>query len=245
MVDKIEPISLVNKLVRTEDAGEGINNTAVVSFMYPNFITKNEVYFDYENNVIYTGKYHKGIKEELSHGTKNFICISNIGMQDIDFTDRETVINILYSKFGKKPKEEVQKALESMNEDDFWSYFKHFWVTGHSKLEDSNTSIFHLYMVLGKQRHEILQVYFKLKELYPDSVIFSSVLSFIEKSLNLDEVTSQSGRYIKLLQDFNRVYSNNIIPIIQRVYVMKCSTKEDKEYRTLWLLMQLGKGAII
>lgn len=231
--------------MKTVDGQEGINNTSVLSFMYPDFLVKDEIFFDYENNIIYTGGYNKDIRGELTHGTKNFICVSNTGIQDVDFTNRETIIDILYSKWGKKPKDEVKNALENMSDGDFWLYFKKFWITGRSRVEDANISIFNLFRVLGKQRHDILETYFKLREFYPDSMIFSSVLSFIEKSMDLDNISVQSGNYLKLLTDFNRGYGDKVVPIIQRAYTLECRNAKDKEYRTLWLLMQIGKGAMI
>ena len=90
-----------------------------------------------------------------------------------------------------------------------------------------------------------MKVYFRLKEFYPDNYIFSGILSFLEKSMNLDDISVKSGRYLKMLQDFNREYKDKIVPIIQRAYTMVAVSKEDKEYRTFWLLMQLGKGAMI
>lgn len=244
-MSNVEEISLVNKLVKTVDTSEGINNTSILSFMYPDFLVKDEIFFDYENDIIYTGGYYKDVKEDLIHGTKNFICISNTGIQDIDFTVRENIIEILYSKWGKTPKENVLRDLGNMSDGDFWNYFKTFWITGKSKIEDADVNIYNLFMVLGKQRHEILEVYFKLRDYYPDSMIFSSVLSFLEKAIDLDNVSVQSGSYLKLLTNFSKGYRDKIVPIVQRAYTMESKSKQDKEFRTLWLLMQLGKGAIV
>ena len=241
----MEELSLINKLVRTVDSSEGINNTSIITFMYPDFITKEDIFFDYENDVIYTGGYYREVREDLQHGTKRFICISNTGIQDIDFTNRDTIIDILYSKWNKKLSDSTRNALENMSEGDFWLYFKKYWVTGKSKVEEADVNIFDLYKVLGKQRHDILKVYFKLRDFYPDSMIFSSVLSFLEKSVDLENTSVQSGRYLKLLTEFSNGYKDKVIPVVQRAYTLKCTEPKDKEYRTLWLLMQLGKGAII
>ena len=76
-------------------------------------------------------------------------------------------------------------------------------------------------------------------------MIFNGVLSFIEKSMNLEDVVINSGKYLKLLVDFNKSFDKVIISVIQKVYTMKCVNDTDIEYRTLWLLMQLGKGNIL
>ena len=71
------------------------------------------------------------------------------------------------------------------------------------------------------------------------------MLSFLEKSRNLEDVVVNSSKYLRLLVDFNKSYDKIIVPIIQRVYTMECKNDTDREYRTLWLLMQLGKGNIV
>lgn len=242
---KILPITLIGKSVRTVDSSSGVDVTDIVSYMYPDFEKRNEILFDKDNKIIYTGKYYAGVKKDLEEGTKDFIEICNIGIQDIDLTDRDIMINILYSKFGKEPREEVKETLNSLSDVDFSNYFKKFWVSGRSKLESSEYSLFDLYNTLGGQRHDILKCYFQLSETYSDTYIFSGVLSFIEKALNPDMVSSQSGRYLKLLSNFRNLYKNTARQVVRQAYTMKVRTKEDKRYRTLWLLMQFGKGVMI
>lgn len=239
----MEKISLIGKFVKT--VGSGVDNTSILNFMYPDFITKDEVFYDNDNKIIYVGKSYQGLKEDLESGTKQYIAVMNTGVSDLDFTDRNTIINVLYGKWGKEPKEGVLNLIDTMTDNDFWKYFKEYWIIGKSSIENADVSLFDLYSVLGKQRHDIMKIYFRLKEYYPDNYIFSGILSFLEKSMNLDEVSTKSDRYLKMLQDFNREYSSQIIPIIQRVYTMKGNGKDDKEYRTFWLLMQLGKGGMI
>lgn len=244
-MDDSAKITLENKLVRVVNTSEGIDNTGIISFMYPSFISKSEIFFDYENNIIFTGKNRTGLRQELEHGTKSFIALVSNGMFDIDFTNRETAIKVLYSKWDKEPTDDTRKILESMTENDFWDYFKKFWILGTSKSENKGVTIYDLYKVLGKQKFDILKVYFRLREVYEDSTIFSAVLSFIEKALNPDQVSSQNGLYIKMLREFSESYKGQMIPIIKRAYMMKSDTSGEREYRTLWVLMQLGKGNII
>lgn len=245
MEDIREKLSLVNKVVRVVDSAEGIDNSGIISFMYPNFIPKDEIFFDYENNILFTGKYKSGIREELAHGTKNFIALSNVN-PDIDFTDRETIVRVLYNRWNKVPSEQVLGILvDNMNEYEFWDYFKKFWILGRSSLDEKVIPMYELHDLLGKQRYDILKKYLEMREVYSDSTIFTSVLGFIEKAMNPDMVSSKSGLYLKKLNAFKESYGKQIVPIIQRVYVMKGNTSADKEYRTLWLLMQLGKGNAI
>ena len=240
-----ERVSLVNKAVRTISLSDKVDNTGLVSFMYPDFIIRDELFFNHNDNVIYMGKYSTPLRKEIESGTKNFIAISNSGMYDIDFTNRDTMIRVLYSKWDKQPSSEFRKVLDSMSPTDFIDFFKKFWVLGSHKHENIKVTMFSLYKLFGKQNHDILKVYYQLREVYSSGMIFSSTLNFIEKALNPEMVSSQSGGYVKLLESFNREFGDSIRPILLNVYKMPCETEGDRDYRTLWLLMQLGKGNII
>ena len=237
-----EEYSLINKIVRTYDERSGDDVSGIVPFMYPDFIVKDEIFFDYENKIIYTGAYSSSLKQELEHGTKEFIAISNKGMSDIDLSDRDTAISVLYNKWSRKISDNTREVLNSMSNKEFWNYFKKYWVVGKSQIDDKSKTLYSLYQVLGKQRSDILKTYFELREVYSDSTIFSSVLSFIEKALNPDTVSSQNGYYLKLLNDFRSNFGAVAVRAVQGAYVLDCKSSSQKEYRTIWLLMQLGKG---
>lgn len=238
--------SLINKVVKVEDTKEGINYLDLVCFMYPNYELRTEFnILDGNRDIIFVGKVNSSVVSSLKENTRSFIAINNIGIQDIDLTIRDSAIKVLYGKFNKEPSEKVYSTLNSMSDYDFIKYFKTFWFLGRSKIDNVDISLWDLYCVLGKTRHEILKVYLELRESYSDSIIFSGVLSFLEKSRNLEDVVVNSSKYLRLLVDFNKSYDKLIVPIIQMVYTMECKNDTDREYRTLWLLMQLGKGNIV
>ena len=239
----MEKIFLENSLVRT--VSEGVDCTGLLPFFFPNYEQKDSIFYDKDNYVLYTGKYSSGLKKMLSDGTKGFVAVCNIGMFDYDITDRDTVLRVVYSKWDKEPRESVYRFMESLSDEDFYDFIKKFWITGKSKVDLSNKSVFSLYKTLGKQRHDILKCYFDLREDYTDNMIFSSILSFIEKSLNPDIVSSTNGTYLSLLDNFRKEYGKNIVNIISTAFTMKCRNASDREYRTLWVLMQLGKGEMI
>ena len=237
--------SLIGKIVRTYNESTGEDVSGIVPFMYPDFLVKDDIFFDYENKIIYTGEYTSTLKEDLTHGTLEFIALSNKGMTDIDLSERDTAISVLYDKWGRKVSDTTREALNSMSEKEFWGYFKKYWVVGKSKIDDKSKSLYSLYQVLGKQRNDILKSYFELREVYSDSTIFSSVLSFIEKSLNPESVSSQNGYYLKLLNDFRTNFGSVAVRAVQDAYILECKSSSQKEYRTLRLLMQLGRGNIL
>jgi hypothetical protein len=90
-----------------------------------------------------------------------------------------------------------------------------------------------------------MKLYFELRESYDDNVIFSSLLSFMEKAMDPESYEHLSGGYVKALKDFNKLYGDNIRALVRKAYMMKSSSSGEKEYRTIWLLYQLGKGNLI
>lgn len=245
MAENIEPISLINKIVKVVDKQANIDNTGIVSFMYPDFIVKDDIFFDYENSIIYIGRYNYNLKKELEHGTKQFIALCDTGVQDIDFTDRETNIKVLYSKWNKKISDNTKEVLMNLNQKDFWDYFKKFWILGTSTLDESSLPIYKLHSLLGGQRFDILKMYFELRESYSDSTIFSSVLSYIEKAMNPDKISSQNGLYIKQLENFRKAYGITAGDIILSIYKLPSDVDSEKTYRLLNMLMRFGKGDFI
>lgn len=239
----MEKIFLENKLVRT--VSEGVDCTGLLPFMFPNYEQKDRIFYDKDNLILYTGKYSSGIRKELEEGTKGFVAICNVGMYDYDITDRETLLHVVYSKWDREPKENVYKFVENLSDDDFYDFIKKFWILGKSKVEFSKRFIFNLYKTLGKQRYDILKCYFDLREEFKDSMIFSSVLSFIDKSLDIDSISSSNGNYLTMLENFRKEYGKTIVNIISSAYTIECKNSMDREYRTLWVLMQLGKGAMV
>ena len=62
--------------------------------------------------------------------------------------------------------------------------------------------------------------------------------------MNVDMVSSSSGKYLMLLNDFNKSFGGSIRKILYKVYKMKVYSDEDKEKRLKYLLYSIGKGVI-
>lgn len=236
---------LVNQLVKTKNSF-GDDLTYILEFMYPQYIKKENVFCDYRNDIIYVGQYCPNLREILSKGTHSFIGVCNNGIPDVDLTNREQAVHVLFSKFNKNPSERISVVLNSISDKDFWDFFKRYWVLGKSRIEDiKNLSLWDLFLCLGKQRRDIFQVYYKLRDIYPDSYVFSGVLSFVEKSCRLEEISVKNGLYLKLLKEFHYRYGKEIKRIIMHVYEMDSYSISAKEYRTFVLLYSLGRGDIL
>lgn len=236
---------LVNKSVKTKDIEKGIDYTDLLLYMHFRYEIVEEVnVFTRNSNVVYVGKRYKTLEKDLKEYTKSYVWVCNTGSYDIDFTIRKNILNCVYDKFDKKLKDNIVEELDNYPYDSFVQYCKEVWTVGKSKLDDSTVTIWDLYKTLGKSRAEIFKVYIELKKTRKDSMIFSSILSFIEKSQDYKNLTNISGTYYNMLKTFHSVYGNEIPQIIKKIYTMKCKTDSDREYRTLYLLMLLGRGTI-
>lgn len=232
MADRVK-ISLINKTVLVDDY-------SLLEFMFPSFEVREDIFFDYEKDIIYIGENQTNLKKMLERGTRSFI--STVGVYDYDLTNRDTLIFVLYDKWGKIPSERVTEILGEMSTYEFMDYFKKYWVLGSSKLDlEGGVNIFDLYRVLGKSKHDIFKVYMELRKSYDDGYILRCVLSFIEKAYNPDMVSSTSGRYLQMLRDFSKEQGVSMKPILYTLYTMKAG----RAYKTAWLLNKLGKGELV
>ena len=243
--EKKEPLSLINKIVKVKDSSNGIDNTGIIPFMYPDFIVKDELFFDYDNSVIINAKYSPNLKSELQHGTKQFIALCDSGMQDIDFTNREIILQVLKDRHKGRFSKEKMSVMLDMSEFEFWQNFKRYWVVNLKQESEDEVSFLDLYNVLGGKTYEIFNVYFKLRQVYSDSTIYSTVLGFIDKSFHPEKVASQSGSYLKSLRLFRKNFGPQAQITLEECYRMKCESDLDKQYRTMFLLKSLGRGNVI
>ena len=243
--EKKEPITLINKIVKARDSSNGIDNSGIIPFMYPDFIVKDELFFDYDNSVIINAKYSPTLKSDLQHGTRQFIAMCDSGMQDVDFTDREIILQVLKDRHNGRFSKEKMSIMMDMSEFEFWQNFKRFWVVNMKQEKEDDVSFLDLYNVLGGKTFEVFNVYFKLREVYSDSTIYSTVLGFIDKSFHPERVASQSGSYLKSLRLFRTKFGYQAQKTLEECYRMKCNSDLDKQYRTMYLLKNLGRGDII
>lgn len=208
-----------------------IKNVALLEFMYPDFIVKDKLFFDNDNKIIYTGKLRNNLKDYLKKNTKEFI--NTVGPYDIDLDDREILLEFVYSKYGKEPKESVKEVLLNASDEDFYSYIKSYWIIGKSKLDKIDVTIFDLYKNITKPKNEILKILFKLFQHYNPIMIESSIITFIEKAINYSEINA-SGYYLKILKEFHDKNKNKLKSILLKYNAMD----DDIKMKLMWLIMQ-------
>lgn len=223
-MDNLFDGSLVGKTV-------GIKDKRMLEFFYPNFEIKDTLFFDKENSVIFIGKYVKDIKSYLDSGTKQFI--NTVGPVEIDLDVRENMIRFVYSKWKKEPNESVLDMLNNLDDEDFNNFIKTYWVSGKSNIDKNDTTIFDLYKLMGKNKMDLIKVYYKLLDCYDVEIVESSVITFIEKAVNFENIEA-SPFYMRLLKEFRDKYKDKI-----GVSMRKYNTLDtDRRLKVLWLLLQ-------
>lgn len=209
-----------------------ISNKSLLEVFYPNFLVKDKLFFDNDNSIIYIGKPQKNLMGFLENNTKEFI--NTIGVCDVDFDIKENLIKFVYDKFNKIPKEKVIEILSNFPNIDFYNFIKSYWVSGISYIDDeSNVSIYDLFIAMSNSKAESLKVINKLLEIYPIGVLQNSVETFLEKVISFPEV-SGNYRYFNLLKKFKENNINKLKKILYDYYVMK----DSKEFKLKWLLYQ-------
>lgn len=208
------------------------DRVGLLCFMYPEYELRENLFFDQENKIIYIGKDRKGLEEYLERETASFI--STVGPYEYDLENREVLIDLVYSRWGKEPKEDVKQALLGIPEDDFYSFIKRRWVNAKGEgVDKEGKSIYDLYKVIGNSRGEAVKVFLELLERYPPIMIESSLLTFFGKVATVDDVDA-SGHYLKLLKDFRGRHGDKLKAVL---YKYKMLDYGDIP-RVLWLIMQ-------
>lgn len=207
-----------------------IKDKSLLQVFYPTFQIKETVLFDNDNDVIYIGPPKKDTVEFLKNNTRRFI--NTVGKYDLDLDIKEILTRFVYEKWKKEPKDEVLEVLNNMTDEDFYNYIKTYWVLGKSSIDSNSVTIYDLYKVFGKSRTDAVKTYFTLLEYYSPQVIESSLITFIDKVVNYNDVYA-SGHYMKLLKDFRDKHLNKIKPVLNKYRMME----DDKQTKVLWLLM--------
>ena len=143
-------------------------------------------------------------------------------------------MDFVYSKWGKEVKKEVKDVILGQSDDDYYNYIKIYWVSGKSKLDSVDVTIFDLYKVINKSKGDLLKVYFRLLRFYEVNMIESALITFMEKAMKYEEL-SVSGSYMLLLKEFKDKNKGKLKNILMAYSVMD----EPKETKLLWLLMNL------
>ena len=124
---------LLGKTVKTSDKN-------LLEFFYPEFVFRENLFFDEENSVIYVGSEREHLIEYLTAGTKQFVnTIPTDDCYDFDFDDKEELLKFVYSKWGQNFKKSIDKVeldylLNTKDVVVFNNFIKTYWMMGEGNL---------------------------------------------------------------------------------------------------------------
>lgn len=220
-------MSLINKTVN-------ITNKELISFFYPNFQVKDSVFFDSKNDVIYVGKSKPKLKVFLENNTNSFI--NTVGVADIDLDVQDVLLDFVYNKFNKVPKDHVREMLKSLSDTEFQNYIKRYWICGISPLDkELDYAMFDLFKAMSNTGKDSLKVFLYLRDYFDVPIIIRSVETFLEKAVDIDKI-SASGWYLKVLTAFNDRYRARLKAVLLQYYMLK----GDPEFKIMWLFNQFN-----
>jgi hypothetical protein len=221
--------SLIGKTVK-------INDLDLLSYFYPGFERREKItLLDSDKRVIYTGRMQSDLEKTLRIGTREFI--NTVGHPDVDLSDRESLLNFVYSKHGKSVPKSVLAHVDDLDDTDFLTSVKIVWVVGvwPHPISEEAASIYDLFQGSIGSTVGCLHTYFVLCELYPPIVLESSFLTFLLRAKNPDDQNVKPG-YLKLLKT---LYSQCGAKIKSAAMELAESPKVLPELRFVSLVMGL------
>lgn len=213
-------IDLIGKTVKVNDPDD-------LLFFYPTFEKRTHLVFtDVDKNILYVGKMKSNLLRNLQVGTKAFI--NTAGMHDYDFTDREFLLKFVFSKWNKEPPKYLAQTHDSFDDDEFMYCCKVYWVCGRWPYRvDEGVTLFDLFKGSVDSVKDMLKVFFELQTRYPFYVIESSFITFINRSMSIED-QNVSPAYLRLLKTFNSKSSSKIKPAILEYAQSKIKNEELK-----------------
>lgn len=218
---------MLNKIVK-------VSNYQLIQFFYPDMKVRTELSLvDRDNSVLYIGKSRPKLKEWLTLNTKNFISVS--GAPEVDFTNPEVLVSWVFAKREKEPSQRILDQIKNMD----LPYIEHLckvyhvsgrWIADHSNID---VTMFNLFQESASSLKGCLDVYFKLREVYPYEVIESSFVTFLSRVISIED-QNVSNSYMKVLKQANQRYGPKIKSI-----VLKLGTAPDSELEFINMLTEL------
>ena len=197
-------IDIVNHSVICKDLG-------LLQFLYPNFKIVDKPILFSENPIIFTGdtKYFNQIK---SLGVE-YISVTSLGEYNLD--KRETLLDLVFSKYKRKIPKYLLEFYEDLDYDIFIDLCKQMWITGKWNLKEfNNNGVFLDFLKSFKtDTYTIAKTYLQLLDKVGAEYIEMSLLTFLNKVVNTSGKIS--NWYKKIIEEYKRSKYKLIEPAIQ------------------------------
>lgn len=227
----------------------------ILTFMYPNAKVYNSIVvsdtYNYTKPFIYMGKITLSIKRFI-RGLKTPTIIVNPYEYTIDLANKNTLIKIINDTIKTPIKDKDMDIIKSLDDNAFYKWFKYSWVLKTNSLhillnntkenKNKGISIYDLFKVLasntGQSANNRLKAINTLISTFGVHIVYSSMLTFIEKSIDYCEnkgnrdyyYSNYSGNYLILLETFYNKNNKKINDIMKYIYTHRLTTYDKILY---------------
>lgn len=232
----MEQLDLVGKQVKCYIDSKTIdyNALSILQILYPDFQTVYSVFDIYPGiPFIYLGelKYISKVKERK----EPYIIVSTTGEKD--FTDKEELLKVVYAHHKKEVPQYIKDIWETWTQNQFYCNLKLIALLGSSvdkEFLDRRILINIINNVASPVR--LTKEYLRDTEKESTEYLENDLLSFIDRSANIDRATTKNKKSLRLRATFYQLCKKNLSVAINNLVE---SNIENLDLRNLNFLLDL------
>ena len=208
---------------------------SIIMMMYPGFKLVKSKFEIYPNqSFIYTGdiQYINSVKTR----PEPHIIIATTG--EYDLNDKHKLVEVIYARKNKKVPQYLDELIDNWDDATFYYNVKLLLVNGVVPEKELNRSELLLNIISNFSRPvDLIKSYFEsMDDDYAIKYLESNLISFINKSRNIDEVNTKNKRSFILRQSFHYSYDKNVS---KAVYKLLESSIDNLELKNLNFILDL------
>lgn len=220
-------INIINHSVKINDLG-------FLQFLYPDFIILNKPVLFIDRPIIFTGE-TKYLNQIKSLGV-DYILVTELA--EYDMTDKEILLDIVFSKWNRKIPKYVLSFYKDLDDDTFKEQIEYMWVTGKWNLKEyDNSGVFLEFLKSFKtDTFNITKTYLQLLDKVGAEYIEMSLLTFLNRVVNKG---SNISKWYKQVIDSYKLSKYKLIKPAILTYME--SPIYNTELRVFNLIMDLNR----
>lgn len=184
------------------------NALSILQMLYPTFQTVYTVFDIYPDiPFIYIGdlRYIKKVKEH----TEPYILVATTG--DYDFTDKETLLKVAYAYHNKEVPAYILKLYKTWTSSQFYYNLKLIILLGTSVDREFLENKLLLNIINNVTSPiKLIKNYLEDIEVESTEYLENDLLSFIDRSINMNKATTQNKKSLKARTTFYQICKKNI-----------------------------------
>ena len=200
------------------------NALSILQMLYPNFQTVCTVFDIYPDiPFIYTGdlRYIKKVKER----TEPYILVATTG--DYDFTDKETLLKVAYLYHGKEVPKYILEVYKTWTTNQFYYNLKLIILLGVAADKELLEKKL-LLNIVNNVTSPVVLIKDYLKDIETESAeyLVNDLLSFMDRSSNIQRGTTKNKKSLKVRTTFYQICKKNIPTAIENLIDSNISSLE-------------------